>query len=414
MKKARVSAGACLFLSLLVLLLAGSGRSAAQSPSFSQLAELTDTPPIQFEETGTSVAISGNVAVVGANNESTQTGAAYVFVKPTTGWANMTQTATLTASDGVAGDGFGQAVAISGDTILVAAQNTSTVYLYVKPASGWTHMTQTAKLTVSVPTSRFGLGLAISGNTVVIGAYGTNQEGTAYVYVKPSSGWVDTQQTGELLATDKGDFGLAVGVSGNTIVVGAPTALSQDGVVYVYTKPSGGWMNVQPIAMLTTAVNYAGGNFGGSLSISGNTVIVGAFLANSQRTGEAYIFVKPQSRWTSMTETVHLNPPSGAQYFGLSVSISGNTAVVGAPTSMQSGAAYVFLKPKSGWTTISHANADLQASDGANEDYFGNAVSVSSSTVLAGAFQHNLLYGAAYIFLAANNSPNWQEQTPNE
>ena len=398
MKKARVSPVARLNLALLLLLLAGSRLSAAQAPSVLQLAELTDTPPVQGEEAGASVAISGNVAVVGANNESSQTGAAYVFVKPTTGWTNMTQTATLTASDGVAGDGFGQAVAISDDTILVAAQNTSTVYLYVKPASGWTDMTQTAKLMASVPTSRFGLGLAISGNTVVIGAYGTNEEGTAYVYAKPTSGWVDMQQTGELLATVKGDFGLAVGVSGNTIVVGAPTALSQDGVVYVYTKPSGGWRNVHPTAMLTTAVNYPGGNFGGSLSISGSTVIVGAFLANGQRTGEVYIFVKPQSGWTNMTETADLNPPSGAQYFGLSVSISGNAAVVGAPTSLQSGAAYVFLKPKSGWTTTSHANAQLQALDGASGDYFGNAVSVSGSAVLAGAFQHNLLYGAAYIF----------------
>jgi len=195
MKKARVSSGACLFLALLLSLLAGSGRSAAQVPSFSQLAELTDSPPILGEETGTSVAVSGNVAVVGANNETTLAGEAYVFVKPTTGWADMTQTATLTTTDGEL-DGFGESVAISGDTILVAAQNTSTVYLYVKPPGGWTDMTQTAKLTASVPTSRFGLGLAISGGTVVIGAYGTNQEGTAYVYVKPSSGWVDMQQSG--------------------------------------------------------------------------------------------------------------------------------------------------------------------------------------------------------------------------
>lgn len=386
------------FTSVLAIL-AGLNLSAAQVVSFPQLAELTDNPQVQFEELGTSVAISGDVAVVGANNESSQTGAAYVFVKPATGWTNITQTATLTASDGVAGDGLGQAVAISGDTIVVAAQNLSTVYLYVKPAGGWTNMTQTAKLTASVPTSRFGLGLAISGDTVVIGAYGTNEEGTAYVYQKPGTGWVDMQQTGELLATNKGDFGLAVGVSGNTVVVAAPTALSQYGVVYVYTKPSGGWTNVRPTAELVSAVRNGGSNFGGTISISGSTVIVGAAL-QSALTGEAYVFVEPQGGWTNMTETADLRPPSGVNLFGASVAISGNLAVIGTPGyfSFQSGAAYLFVKPKSGWTTTSHFNAQLQPSDGANEDLFGNAVSVSGLAVLAGAPQQNSLNGAAYIF----------------
>lgn len=387
-----------IFTSALVML-AGLKLSAAQVPSFPQLAELTDNPQIQFEELGTSVAISGDVAVVGANNESSQTGAAYVFVGSAAGWTNMTQTATLTASDGVAGDGFGQAVAISGDTIVVGAQNLSTVYLYVKPGSGWTNMTQTAKLTASEPTSRFGLGLAISGNTVVVGAYGTNQVRTAYVYEKPGAGWIDMQQTGELLARNKGDFGLAVGVSGNTIVVGAPTALSQYGVVYVYTKPSGGWTNVRPTAELVSKIRSAGSNFGGTISISGSTVIVGASFI-SELAGEAYVFVEPQGGWTSMTETADLKPPIDANLFGASVGISGNLAVVGAPGyfSFQSGAAYVFAKPKSGWTTTSHFNSQLLASDGANEDLFGSGVSVSVRAVLVGAPQHNSLYGAAYIF----------------
>jgi hypothetical protein len=399
MKQTGVSSVPFRVFTSVLAILAGLNLSTAQVVSFPQLAELTDNPQIEFEEMGTSVAISGDVAVVGANNESSLTGAAYVFVEPATGWTNMTQTATLTASDGVAGDGFGQAVAISGDTIVVAAQNLSTVYLYVKPASGWTNMTQTAKLTASVPTSRFGLGLAVSGNTVVIGAYGTNEEGTAYVYQKPGTGWVDVQQTGELLATNKGNFGLAVGVSGNTVVVGAPTALSQYGVVYVYTEPSGGWTNVRPTAELGSAVRSAGSNFGGTISISGSTVIIGAAL-QSELTGEAYVFVEPQGGWANMTETADLRPPIGANLFGASVAINGNLAVIGAPGyfSFQSGAAYVFVKPKSGWTTSSHFNAQLQSSDGANEDLFGSAVSVSGSAVLAGAPQQNSLYGAAYIF----------------
>jgi len=374
-------------------------RSATNEPiSYRQLAELTDTAQIIGEETGISVAMSGDTAVVGANNESTENGAAYVFVKPSSGWANMTQTATLTASDGVAGDGFGQAVAIGGDVILVAAQNSSAVYLYVNPAGGWQDMTQTAKLTASAGQSRFGLALGVSGNTVVIGSYGTNQEGTAYVYEKPSGGWVDMQQTGELLASDKGDFGLAVAISGNTIVVGSPTAISQEGVANLYTKPVGGWKDVEPVGTLTSNPVFAGANFGQAVSIAGDTVVVGAFLAGNLRTGMAYIFVEPHNGWGDMTQTAQLFAPAGVQFFGSSVSIGGTTIVVGSPYSVQTGIACVYVKPANGWVTTSRANALLKASDGANEDLFGASVSVSNGMVLVGAFQHNELRGAAYVF----------------
>jgi hypothetical protein len=380
-----------------VLILSAVLVSAATKPgtSYSQLAELTEAGQAIGAESGISVAMSGNVAVVGANNPGSQSGAAYVFVKPSTGWANMNPTATLTSSDGVDGDGFGQVVAIGRNTILVAAQNLSTVYVYVKPPDGWRDMTQTAKLTASVPTSRFGLALGISGDTVVIGAYGTDQAGTAYVYEKPSGGWVDMQQTAELLATEKGDFGLAVAVCDDTIVVGAPTALSQNGVVYVYTKPAGGWEDVRPVAALTSKVPFTGGNFGGSLSLSGNTVVAGAFLAGDLRSGEAYVFVKPRSGWANMTETAQLVAPNGANDFGLSVFIRGSNIAVGAPAS---GGVYVFVRPTDGWVTTSAFDAKLEASDGASQDYFGAAVSVAGSDVLVGAFQHNSLRGAAYIF----------------
>ncbi len=363
-----------------------------------QLGELTDTAQIIGDATGLTVAISGNTAVVGSPSEGALAGVAYVFVKPSTGWANMQQTATLTPSDGAIGDDFGDAVAISGNTIVVAAQNLSTVYVFVKPANGWHDMTETAKLTASVATSRFGLGLAISGNTVVVGAYGTNQEGTAYVYVKPTSGWKDMQQTAELLATNKGDFGLAVAISGNTVVVGAPTAFSQTGAVYVYVKPSTGWTDVEPTATLTASDSSAGSNFGGSLSISGNTILSGAFIANNL-IGEAYIFVESSTGWKNMTETARLEAPTGAEDFGMSVALGGNTALISAPYSLSSqGVAYIFNKPKNGWVTTSKYNFELKSSDGAPEDLFGASVSLSGQTALIGAFQHNSIRGAAYVF----------------
>jgi hypothetical protein len=362
-----------------------------------QLAELTDTTQIVGDQTGSSVAISGDTAVVGAPKAQEQPGAAFVFVKSSSGWSDMHQTATLSPSDGFAGDDFGDSVSISGDTIVVGAQYLDGVYVFVKPLAGWQDMTQTAKLTASVGTSRFGTALAMSGNTIVIGAYGTQQVGTAYVYVKPASGWTDMQQTAELNAINKGDFGLAVAIRGTTIVVGSPTASSQQtGVVYVYVKPKGGWKDTDPIATLTASNSTAGGNFGGSISIYAKTIVIGAYLAGN---GAAYIFEKPESGWMDMTENAQLNAPDGAQDFAGAVSISGNTVLVGAPLSFsQQGTVYIFVKPKEGWVTTSNFRVQLEASDGAPGDLFGALVSAAGATAVVGAFGHNSYRGAAYIF----------------
>jgi hypothetical protein len=207
------------------------------------------------------------------------------------------------------------------------------------------------------------------------------------------------QQTAELLAVNKGDFGLAVAIEGNTVVVGAPTAISQTGLIYVYLRPSGGWVDTYPAAVLTASDNTYGSNFGGALSINNNTIVSGNFLGGTSRTGEAYIFVKPQLGWSDMTETARFSPPNGAQGFGLSVSICRNVAIISAPfTNAEQGIVYVFVRPKSGWKTTGTPAAYFQASDGQVGDVFGGAVSLSGTTALIGAYEHNVARGAAYVF----------------
>src|SRR5207302_11210655 len=109
--------------------------------------------------------------------------AAWVFVKPSTGWADMTQTAELTPSDGASG--FGYTVSVYGSTVVVGAPGTSAAYVYVMPSSGWVSMTETAKL---APTGSSGIyELAIDHNTIVMSSAYNN--GTSYVFVKPKNGW---------------------------------------------------------------------------------------------------------------------------------------------------------------------------------------------------------------------------------
>ena len=146
---------------------------------FLQSAEITASDGEADNVFGCAVAISGNTVVVGASDFGASgigPGAAYVFTEPATGWASMTETAKLTPSDSAVRDQFGISVAISGDTVVVGSLGAPTlspvddsaVYVFTEPATGWTDMTQTAKLTFP-DSSDFGASVAISGNTVVVG-----------------------------------------------------------------------------------------------------------------------------------------------------------------------------------------------------------------------------------------------------
>jgi hypothetical protein len=353
-----------------------------------QKAKLTASDGAQNDKFGYSVAISGNTVVVGADGAE-PSGAVYVFTRPGTGWADMTETAKLTPSDGGYAYAFGHSVAVSGDTVVAGA------YVFVKPVSGWDDMTETAKLTPSVWNFLFGASVAISGDTIVVGApsYEDEVSGSAYVFVKPVSGWADMTETAKLTPSvweDYDDpFGYCVAISGDTIVVGA------SGAVYVFARPGTGWTDMTETAKLTPS--GASGSFGDPVAISGDTIVIGTPDYNY-----AYVFTRPGTGWADMTETAKLTASDGSQYddFGQSVSISGNTIVVGAPgdddKGSLSGSAYVFARPESG--SAFTQTAKLTASDGAEYDQFGHAVAISGDTIVIGGFRVDDWRGSTYVF----------------
>jgi hypothetical protein len=375
---------------------------------FVHQAELTASDGAAGVGFGWSVAVSGDTVVAGAQcakvGTNTCQGAAYVFVKPASGWADATETARLTASDGAGGDQFGASVAISGNTIVVGSYVNNSfqgaAYVFVRPASGWASATQTAKLTASdgVAGNRFGSSVAVSGDTIVVGAPSAwigpaINQGAAYVFVKPASGWADGTQTAKLTASDGtyGDYmGWSVGVSGGTVVAGAPhTDNSLPGAVYVFAMPASGWADATQTAKLTASDGAASDAFGTAVSVSGDTVVAGApavFIGSNSNQGAAYVFAMPASGWANATQTAKLTASDGAvsDMLGSAVSVSGDTVLAGAPGARvgnNAGAAYVFEMPASGWANATEA-AKLTASDSASGQ-LGWSVAVSGSTAVA-------------------------------
>jgi FG-GAP repeat len=373
---------------------------------FIQQAKLTVSDGVVDHGFGDSVAISGDTVVVGASGDNSGRGAAYVFVKPGSGWANATETAKLTASDPA--HAFGHSVAITDDTIVVGAYNASSqpgaAYVFVKPGSGWANTTETAKLTASdgVAGDFFGYSVGISSDTVVVGAIIASQQGAAYVFVKPGSGWANATETAKLTASDGAafdEFGYSVGISSDTVVVGATFDDSQRGSAYVFVKPGSGWANATETAKLTASDGGTGDQFGLSVAVSGDTVVVGAFCHASCQ-GAAYVFVRPVNGWANATETAKLTASDGAtgDEFGVSVAVSGDTVVVGAESNNSTiGSAYVFLKPANGWANATES-AKLFASDGEANDFFGNAVAISVDTIVVAALGDDSRRGSAYVF----------------
>ena len=386
-----------------------------------QMAELTASDASYGDLFGVAVAADANTAAVGAPYINSGEGAVYVYVKPPTGWRNMTETAKLTASDAASYNYFGWSVAISGDIIVVGAVwgtvgsnlQQGATYVFVRPKNGWHNMTETAKLTASDGAARDNLGwsVAIQGDTVVAGAVSANIEGknqyqgAVYVFVKPAGGWKGMTQTAKLNASAPMKFdelGTAVSIDTNTIMA---TAIGDytvgPGKAYIFVEPPNGWSNMTETAELTATDTGAQDFFGVSGGISGDTVAIGAMNGpNNSGVGIVYAFVKPAGGWGNMTQTAELTV-SGFKTanLGVSVAISGTTVLAGASAVRNDrGAAFVFMEPSGGWTG-GNPNLSLAASNGAKGDDFGACVSISGSTAVVGATQHSVVgLGKAYVF----------------
>jgi hypothetical protein len=253
----------------------------------------------------------------------------------------------------------------------------------------------------------FGRSVSVSGDTAVVGAPSDDDNGTrsgsAYVFRRTGSSWTQAQKLlpGDGAANDL--FGTSVSVSGDTAVVGA---LYDDdngagsGSAYVFRRTGSSWTQAQKLLPGDGTADVV---FGASVSVSGDIAIVGApgDGQNDFEPGSAYVFTRTGSSWTQEQK---LLPADGTEYdfFGYSVSVTGDTAVVGAygddDNGTSSGSAYVFTRVGSRWTQVHK----LLPGDGAADDHFGYSVSVSGDIAVVGAYEHadhGTASGSAYVFV---------------
>ena len=308
----------------------------------------------------------------------------------TTTGVEYLQRAKLTAGDGVFQDIFGNSVSIDGDTMVIGAvydddngDNSGSAYVFTRNTagnltSGWT---QVAKLTADAggpAHDKFGHSVSIDGDTVVIGVREDDDpanSGSAYVFARVTAGDLTS-----------------------------------------------GWTQR---AKLTASDGAADDRFGWSVSIDGDTVVIGAFTGDG--TGTAYVFTRDTagSLTSGWTQRAKLTASDGgtSDYFGYSVSISGDAIAVGAPrwdhlSTVNSGKVYIYTRDTagsltSGWSELQTCRPNAYLTGGpdyqSSYDYFGDSVSINGDTLVIGAYGDDDVAstaGAAYIWTYGAPGPN--------
>jgi uncharacterized repeat protein (TIGR01451 family) len=333
--------------------------------------------------------------------------------------------AELLAPDAQTFDIFGVSVSGSGDTVAVGASADDTpggisagsAYVFVRSGTTWT-LQQHLLAADGAMGDNFGGSVSLSGDTLLIGAnakatVGGTNAGAAYVFVRSGTTWTQQQ---ELLAADGqgfDDFGISVSLSLDTAVIGARlddnAGGTNAGAAYVFVRSGTTWTEQQKILAPDGLPND---NFGWTVSVSGDTAVIGAMQddnAGGTDAGAAYVFVRSGTTWTPQQK---LLASDGGAYdeFGYSVSILGDTVVSGAPGPFTSGngAAYVFVRSGVTWTE----QQKLLASDGAPTDFFGHAVALTGNATVIGAQRDTNANGedagAAYLFIRSGTT--WTEQ----
>ena len=474
------------------------------TPAFAQQAYLKASNTGAGDQLGMVVAIAGDTAVIGApledsnvtgvngnggNNSASNAGAAYVFVRTGGIW---TQQAYLKASNTGANDSFGSAVAISGNTIVVgapledsnattvngngadnSASNAGAAYIFVRTGTTWSQQAY-LKPSNNGAGDGFGQTVAIDGDTVIVGARledsnattvngnaadnSASNAGAAYIFVRNSGAW---SQQAYLKANNSGatdNFGQAVAISGNSVIVGADgedsnatgvngnganNSATNAGAAYIFVRNGtgvGGTWSQQ--AYLKAANAEAGDFFGRAVAIAADTVVIGAGLEDSNATtvngnstdnsaaaaGAAYVFVRTSSgaggTWSQQAYLKAANSGAGDR-FGAAVAVAGDRVVIGAPdedsnatgvdgdgsnnSAANAGAAYLFVRSSGAWSQ----QAYLKAANTEAADNFGEVVAVASDTIVTGASQEDsnattingegnnnaaAAAGAAYVF----------------
>jgi hypothetical protein len=323
------------------------------------------------------------------------------------------QAAYLKASNAEAQDMFGFSLAMSGDTLVVAAafedsgasavdgdqasnslSSSGAAYVFVQRGGTWEQQAY-LKANDAAAGDYFGTTVAIDEDTIVVGAIRDNilgltlspdRAGAAYVFTRSAGRWTQATKLAPSTAVPGDLLGYSVAVEGDTIAVGAPHD-GQAGATYVFTRVGGPWKEQQK---LRPSGGSAGATFGSAVALSQETLVVGATDDSTEvdRAGSAYIFVRSGTTWSQQQRLVPSPASSGASV-GFAVALQGDEVLLGAPrvasivsfAQTDPGEVFAFRRTGQSWKQTARLRAMLPRTS----DSFGSSLAVSDRALLIGA-----------------------------
>jgi len=271
-----------------------------------------------------------------------------------------------------------------------------------------------------VPNADFGRSVAIEGDLVAVGAGGEDatleggvnisNAGAVYLFKRQGQTYVPEMKLVAPDAIPEAEFGRTVAIQGNTVIVGARFAqvgsLLKAGAAYVFRKYEGSWHFEDKITSPTPADED---NFGRALAIHGDLLVVTARKENigANDVGAAYVYLRKGGSWVYQVKLAASDASAGA-YFGQSVAVHGNLIVVGARNSDPNGAGaiYFFRGNRDEWVEV----AKVTPPDGKTDDQFAFTVAMVGNVIAVGARRADLPdakdAGAAYVFVMTSDSVN--------
>ncbi len=383
---------------------------------WSQFMQITPGDGSADDRFGNAVDIEGYDAIVGAyfDDPSAQpnAGSAYIFIYSGGVWM---QQAKLVAADAASSNQFGTSVAISGEYAIVgspqsndAGTNSGAAYIFYRSGTTWT---QQAKLVAADAAAfdYFGKSVAIDGEYAIVGAPGKNSnQGFSYIFKRSGTTWTQNTKIG---ATASNQLGWSVDINMPCVIMGAYGTNSNTGAAHIYELEGSSWMGK---GTLSASDGITMDLFGISVSIDSDYAVCGApgHDLTYAAEGAAYIFEKPGSGWATMTETQKITASDGesGDTFGFSCKVDGQNIIVAAPEDdeggLNRGTAYIFKRGTSSWSE----DAKIAASDASDADFFGWSVALSNENALCGAYaddnSNGIDAGSAYVFKWSNLAPN--------
>jgi hypothetical protein len=318
----------------------------------------------------------------------------------------------LTANNPVADAQFGRSVAIAGDLVAVGEGGdgaVGAVYLYKR--QGMTYVPEaTLEFPDEIPEicpqpgivgncSEFGRSVAIQGTTVFVGARfapaGSLNAGAVYVFSKHGDSW---QNVGKIVSPSPEEwdnFGRALAVQGDTLVVTARKSDLEEGSAYIFRYDGGNWIHQEDLVASDAA---PGAYFGQSVAVQGDVIVIGARNANPREAGAVYFFRRYDEGWTEIAKVFSENGKKNDQ-FGFTVAIAGDLVTVGArradPDTLEdAGAVYVYSVIGDSVEPV----ARLTPHDARAKDEFGQSVAIAGDTVAVGAWKDDRKLGSVYLF----------------